>query len=56
MGESPIDQFRLEQIKWKVYWRDSKNKWHFVEDITPEEDFEKQLITVDKDDLGIFWV
>lgn len=51
--ESPIAQFRLEQNKWKVYWRDSKNKWHFVEDITPEEDFEKQLKTVDKD--GVFW-
>ena len=51
----PVDQFRLEQSKWKVYWRDSKNKWHFVDDITPEEDFEQQLKTVDNDDLGIFW-
>ncbi|WP_044877389.1 DUF3024 domain-containing protein [Paenibacillus sp. IHBB 10380] len=51
----PVAQFRLEQNKWKVYWRDSKNKWHFVEDITPEKDFEKQLKTVDNDDLGIFW-
>lgn len=38
-----IAQFRLDQGKWKVYWRDSKEKWHYVEDIIPDEDFEKQL-------------
>jgi hypothetical protein len=50
-----IAQFRLDQDKWKVYWRDSKEKWHFVEDILPIEDFEKQLDIVDKDNRGIFW-
>jgi hypothetical protein len=53
--ELDIAQFRLEQNKWIVYWRDSKNKWHFVEDITPDEDFEKQLKIVDIDNSGIFW-
>lgn len=53
--ELDIAQFRLEQNKRKVYWRDSKNKWHFVEDITPDEDFEKQLKIVDKDNRGMFW-
>lgn len=50
-----IAQFRLDQGKWKVYWRDSKDKWHFVEDIVPDEDFEKQLMIVDADDRGMFW-
>lgn len=50
-----IAQFRLDQDKWKVYWKDSKEKWHFVEDILPDEDFEKQLEIVDKDNKGIFW-
>jgi hypothetical protein len=50
-----IAQFRLEQDKWKVYWKDSKEKWHFVEDILPNEDFEKQLDIVDKDNRGVFW-
>ncbi len=50
-----IAQFRLDQDKWKVYWKDSKEKWHFVEDILPDENFEKQLEIVDKDDKGIFW-
>ncbi|MFC5402958.1 DUF3024 domain-containing protein [Cohnella soli] len=53
--ELDIAQFRLDQNKWKVYWRDSKNKWHFVEDIIPIEDFEKQLKIVDEDNRGIFW-
>lgn len=50
-----IAQFRLNQGKWKVYWRDSKEKWHFVDDILPDEDFSKQLEIVDKDNRGIFW-
>ncbi len=50
-----IAQFRLDKDKWKIYWKDSKEKWHFVEDILPDEDFEKQLEIVDKDNKGIFW-
>lgn len=50
-----IAQFRLEERKWKVYWRDSKEKWHFVDDIIPDEDFEKQLKIVDEDQGGLFW-
>lgn len=50
-----IAQFRLDQNKWKVYWRDSKEKWHLVEEIKPDEDYEKQLMRVDKDNTGVFW-
>jgi hypothetical protein len=32
---------------------DSKNKWHFVDDIKPNESFENQLMEIDKND--IFW-
>ena len=53
--EIDIAQFRLDQGKWKVYWRDSKDKWHYVEEIEPEEDFERQLKKVDEDNSGIFW-
>ncbi|WP_426452468.1 DUF3024 domain-containing protein [Paenibacillus sp. S-38] len=53
--EFDIAQFRLEDTKWKVYWRDSKDKWHFVDDIMPSEDFEKQLEIVDTDNRGLFW-
>jgi hypothetical protein len=53
--ELDVAQFRLDQNKWKVYWRDSKNKWHFVDDIIPDEDFEKQLKIVDTDNRGLFW-
>ncbi len=53
--EKDIAQFRLEQNKWKIYWRDSRDKWHFVEDITPVENFEEQLEIVDKDKRRIFW-
>ncbi|MFC4777311.1 DUF3024 domain-containing protein [Paenibacillus sp. GCM10023252] len=53
--ELDIAQFRLDQNKWKVYWRDSKDKWHYVEEITPEEDIEKQLKIVDTDNRGLFW-
>jgi hypothetical protein len=50
-----IAQFRLDRNKWKIYWRDSKNKWHFVDDFVPDEDFEKQLKIVDEDHRGMFW-
>jgi len=39
----------------EVYWRDSKNKWHYVEEIKQEEDFEIQLNRVDQNTNGIFW-
>ncbi|MBB6690455.1 DUF3024 domain-containing protein [Cohnella xylanilytica] len=48
-------QFRLDENKWKVYWRDSRNKWHWIEEIAPDEDFEKQLRIVDQDQTGLFW-
>lgn len=51
--EYPIAQLRLEESYWKVYWQDSKNKWHFVDDIKPDENFEKQLMAIDETD--IFW-
>jgi hypothetical protein len=50
-----IAQFRLEKNKWKIYWKDSKDRWHFVDDFEPDEDFEKQLKIVDEDNRGIFW-
>ncbi|WP_233566530.1 DUF3024 domain-containing protein [Cohnella endophytica] len=51
--EYPIAQLRLEETYWRVYWRDSKNKWHFVDDIVPDRHFEKQLMEIDSND--IFW-
>jgi hypothetical protein len=51
--EYPIAQLRLEETEWKVYWQDSKKKWHFVDDITPDQDFEKQLKEIDSN--NIFW-
>nr|WP_245252004.1 DUF3024 domain-containing protein [Paenibacillus sediminis] len=51
--EYPIAQLRLEELLWKVYWQDSKNKCHFVNDIKPDEHFEKQLMEIDRND--IFW-
>ncbi|RIX51896.1 DUF3024 domain-containing protein [Paenibacillus nanensis] len=51
--EYPIAQFRLEEPYWKVYWQDSKNKWHLIEDIKPDQSFENQLDVVDKTDM--FW-
>jgi len=53
--EIDVAQFRLVEGKWKVYWRDSKKKWHYVEELSEEEDFEKQLKKVDKDNNGYFW-
>ncbi|WP_199618093.1 DUF3024 domain-containing protein [Paenibacillus alkalitolerans] len=48
--ELPVAQFRFEDDYWKVYWKDSKDKWHFVDDINPDKNFEKQLMIVDKDE------
>lgn len=53
--ELPVAQFRFQNNSWKVYWKDSKDRWHFVDDIKPEENFEKQLMIVDSDNNGIFW-
>lgn len=53
--ERPVAQFRLEDNLWKIYWRDSKNKWHFVDDYAPQESFENQLEMVDNDTQGLFW-
>jgi hypothetical protein len=50
-----IAQFRLEQNKWKIYWQDSKSKWHFIDDYAPDEDFDKQLTIVDENKRGMFW-
>ena len=50
----PIAQFRLDKNQWKVYWRDSKERWHFVDDIEPVNDFEKQLEIVDQGHKGMF--
>jgi len=54
--EIDIAQFRLADGQWRVYWKDSKNKWHNIEEITPEENFEDQLKKVDEDKNGFFWV
>lgn len=54
--ELPICQFRLDENKWKVYWQDSKNKWHFVEDIEPIEDFQKQLMMIEKPEFSYMWL
>lgn len=53
--ELDIAQFRLESGQWKVYWRDSKKKWHWVDDITPVGNFETQLMIVEEDTRGMFW-
>ncbi|WP_339315301.1 DUF3024 domain-containing protein [Paenibacillus sp. FSL R10-2734] len=53
--EMPVAQFRYEESKWKIYWQDSKRKWHFVDDFAPQDDFEKQLEIVDNDSRGMFW-
>ncbi len=52
--EYPIAQLRYEEALWKVYWQDSKKKWHFVDDIEPDKDFEKQLKEIDGN--SIFWI
>ncbi|WP_373232226.1 DUF3024 domain-containing protein [Cohnella sp.] len=53
--EFPVAQFRFENNTWKVYWKDSKDRWHFVDDIIPDESFEKQLLIVDSNNNGVFW-
>ncbi|NGZ76906.1 DUF3024 domain-containing protein [Saccharibacillus sp. VR-M41] len=53
--QRPIAQFRLDEKQWKIYWRDSKEKWHFIDDYEPNEDFETQLKIVDQDENGVFW-
>ncbi|WP_454188331.1 DUF3024 domain-containing protein [Paenibacillus ihumii] len=54
--ELPIAQFRLEENKWKVYWKDSKDRWHFVEDIKPNDDFEQQLMMLEREEFSYFWM
>ncbi|GLX66635.1 DUF3024 domain-containing protein [Paenibacillus glycanilyticus] len=51
--EYPIAQLRLEDTYWKVYWMDSKKKWHFIDDIEPHGNFETQLMKIDQSDM--FW-
>lgn len=52
----PVAQFRRnENNKWTVYWQDSKDRWHPVDEITPEDDFELQLQAVDRNNQGVFW-
>jgi hypothetical protein len=53
--ELDVAQFRLDDDKWKIYWRDSRDRWHFVDDIKPDENFERQLNIVDQDNRGMFW-
>jgi len=50
-----IAQFRKDEDQWKIYWKDSKGKWHYIDDFKPNESFEKQLEIVDKDERGMFW-
>jgi len=50
-----IAQFRLDQDLWKIYWKDSKGKWHFVDDFVADEIFENQLAIVVNDERGMFW-
>ncbi|MDQ0721948.1 hypothetical protein QF049_003209 [Paenibacillus sp. W4I10] len=53
--QMPVAQFRLDEKKWKVYWQDSKGKWHFIDDIEPNENFETQLKIVEQGHNGMFW-
>jgi hypothetical protein len=53
--QMPVAQFRLDENGWKIYWQDSKGKWHFIDDIEPNEDFETQLKIVDEGHNGMFW-
>jgi hypothetical protein len=50
-----IAQFRLDQDQWKIYWQDSKDKWHFVDDYMADENFENQLAIVENNERGMFW-
>lgn len=49
-----IAQFRIDQKEWKVYWQDSKSKWHHIDDIAPSSNFETQLKVVDQGHKGLF--
>lgn len=49
-----IAQFRQDDAGWKVYWKDSRGKWHHIEEIEPDDLFENQLIVVDQDENGMF--
>lgn len=53
--QMPVAQFRLDGNVWKIYWQDSKGKWHFIDDIDPDVNFEKQLKIVDEGHNGMFW-
>ncbi|XOI97606.1 DUF3024 domain-containing protein [Paenibacillus polymyxa] len=33
--QMPVAQFRLDEQAWKIYWQDSKGRWHFIDDIKP---------------------
>ncbi|WP_256704144.1 DUF3024 domain-containing protein [Paenibacillus sp. FSL R5-0766] len=35
--------------------QDSKGRWHFIDDIEPNEDFETKLKIVDEGHKGMFW-
>ena len=50
-----IAQFRLDQGQWKIYWKNSKSKWHYIDDYIADSSFENQLAIVDKDEHGMFW-
>lgn len=54
--ELPIAQFRLIEGKWYVYWKDSRDKWHHVEDIELIDDFAKQLEVIDQERYGYMWM
>ncbi|MFM9331290.1 DUF3024 domain-containing protein [Paenibacillus mesotrionivorans] len=54
--ELPICQFRLADNKWKVYWQDSRNRWHLVEDLEPIEDFKRQLMNIEKPEFSYMWL
>ncbi|CAI6035520.1 hypothetical protein PAECIP112173_00805 [Paenibacillus sp. JJ-100] len=52
--QMPVAQFRLGENKWKIYRQDSKGKWHFIDDIEPNEGFEIQLKISDEGHNGMF--
>ncbi|MBT2291128.1 DUF3024 domain-containing protein [Paenibacillus albidus] len=49
-----VAQFRMNDNRWAIYWRDRKNDWHFVDKLQPDEDFEKLLEIVEQDRNGLF--
>jgi hypothetical protein len=52
--ELGIAQFRLADQRWSIYWRDRYNNWHFLDNVEPDANFEKQLKMVELDQNGIF--